>query len=120
LAIAFLLFQGINILVSLDKLIIELSQEPQYLELMERYEIQEGMLEGSLRATAFFWLALAAWIGYGIFQMSASGGSTVGGKEKKAFWHFLIPSILALITGRWDAGICGIIASVIYRKRVTK
>ncbi len=108
LAIAFLLFQGIYVLVSLDKLLALLSQEPQYLELMERYEVQEGMLAGSLRAIAFFWLALACWMGFGIFQI----------KEKKAFWHFLIPSILALITGRVEAGICGIIASIIYRKKL--
>lgn len=108
LSIALLLFQGIYVLVSLDKLMASLSQEPQYLELMETYEVQEEMFKNTLRAIAFFWLALACWMGFGIFQI----------KEKKAFLHFLIPSVLALITGRWEVGICGIIASIVYKRKL--
>ena len=110
LSIVLLLFQSIYVLIALDELISLLSQEPQYLELMERFEVQEEMIAGTLRAIAFFWLALACWMGFGIFQI----------KEKKAFLHFLIPSILALVVGRWETGICGIIASIIYRRRISK
>ena len=113
LAVAFLLFQSIYILVNSDRLINYLSQSSQYQELLNRFEVQEEMIISSLKAMAFFWLALACWLGLGILSLT-------GKKDRKTFWHFLLPSILAFVTGRWDAGICGIIASIIYKRKVNK
>ena len=109
LAIVFLVFQGIFLLIARPEAIYEsIAAEPKLARLMDKQDISEAQVLGVLRFIAFFWLALSAWLGLALMNIKAKG--------KRTFIHLLIPSILAFISGRWEAGIFGLVASMLYRR----
>ena len=108
LAIFLLLLQGITVVTSVEDLLSAAQTEPRLVELMQRWQIQEELLAKGLRAMAFLWLALAIWLILGIMYW----------KDKKSIKHLVIPSILAIILGRWGAGIFGIVGSWLYKKKI--
>lgn len=110
LAIFLLLFQGIYLLIPnvSEMLYQEVLKQPTIGKLISEQNVGETEIIAILRFIAFMWLACAVWLILALTKIKD--------KEKNVFPHLIIPSFIALLFGRWLAGICGIIASIIYKK----
>ncbi|OQB44454.1 MAG: hypothetical protein BWY03_00171 [Parcubacteria group bacterium ADurb.Bin159] len=77
-------------------------------DLMREEGITNEMIKISMTFVGSLSLALAAWFGLALNQMSSG----------KAFIHFIIPAVLSFVLGIWLAGICGFIAAFIYKHQI--
>ncbi|MCD6096957.1 hypothetical protein J7J60_01260 [bacterium] len=106
IALALCFIQGMSFLVFHQYVVNFILTDAQFKEFLNKGLIEPQWVATSVIFIGCLSLALSCWYALALFSLGT----------KKAFYHFLIPSILSLLLNSWLVSFLGFLACYFYYK----